>query len=61
MQIQSFPDGIPGLNDLILFQDVADNTYRKARFNQLAGKNEWKSINANYSASNYDKLIDTNS
>ncbi|BAT53776.1 hypothetical protein NOS3756_27390 [Nostoc sp. NIES-3756] len=59
MQIQSFPDGIPGLNDLILFQDVADNTYRKARFNQLAGKNEWKSINSNYSASNYDKLIDT--
>jgi hypothetical protein len=59
MQIQSFPDGIPDLNDLLLFQSTVDNTYRKTRFNQLAGKNEWKSINANYSASNYDRLIDT--
>ncbi|MBD2344172.1 hypothetical protein [Anabaena subtropica] len=59
MQIQSFPDGSPTETDLLLFQSITDNTYRKARFNQLAGKNEWKAIISNYSASNYDKLIDT--
>ncbi len=59
MQIQNFPNGVPLPNDLILFQSVSDETYRKATFSQVSGSSKWTGVGSNYTAINYDKLINT--
>lgn len=63
MQISNFPNGIPLPSDLILFESTTDETYRKASISQLpfssGGGGSWQIINANYTASTGDKILNT--
>lgn len=61
MQIQNFPSGIPLSTDLLLFQSLVDNSYRKALISQLpfsnGGGGGWQLINGNYLATSNSRIF----
>jgi hypothetical protein len=58
MQIQNFPSGIPLNDDLFLFQNSVDKTYRKGLFSDIVGSSaNWAVVTSSYTAKNGDKIF----